>query len=82
MPIGHGPACQIAMTSDTRFIVDFHPEFDNALIAGGCSGHLFKHGPAFGDFAAGVGLREFGTAPRFKISARGKIGAGDSPSGR
>ncbi len=31
-------ACQIAMTPDTHFILDFHPEHDNVLIAGGCSG--------------------------------------------
>ncbi len=75
-------ACQIAMTPDTHFIIDFHPEFDNVLIAGGCSGHLFKHGPVFGDYAVGVGLREFGTARRFKISTRNRLRAGDSPSGR
>ena len=46
-------ACQIAMTPDTHFIIDFHPEHENVLIAGGCSGHLFKHGPMFGDFVAG-----------------------------
>ncbi len=75
-------SCQIAMTPDTHFIIDFHPNFENVLIAGGCSGHLFKHGPVFGDFAAGVGLKEFGTAPRFRISTRGKLSASDSPSGR
>ena len=75
-------ACQIAMTPDTHFIVDFHPEFDNVLIAGGCSGHLFKHGPVFGDYVAGVGLKEFGTADRFKIAKRTTLAAQESPSGR
>ena len=75
-------ACQIAMTPDTHFIIDFHPQYDNVLIAGGCSGHLYKHGPVFGDFAAGVGLREYGTAERFKIGTRSKLGLVDSPSGR
>ncbi len=75
-------ACQIAMTPDTHFIVDFHPEHDNVLIAGGCSGHLYKHGPVFGDFVAGVGLREFGTADRFRISSRSKLDGHESPSGR
>ena len=58
------------MTPDTHFIVDFHPEHENVLIAGGCSGHLFKHGPVFGDFVAGVGLREWGTADRFRLGPR------------
>ena len=63
-------ACQIAMTPDTHFIIDFHPVHENVLIAGGCSGHLFKHGPVFGDFVAGVGLHEWGTADRFRLGAR------------
>ena len=75
-------ACQIAMTPDTHFIIDFHPTYDNVLIAGGCSGHLFKHGPVFGEFTAGVGLKEFGTAERFKITSRSSLSLEDSPSGR
>lgn len=75
-------ACQIAMTPDTHFILDFHPEHENVLLSGGCSGHLFKHGPVFGDFAAGVALREWGTADRFKIGPRSTLSTGDSPSGR
>ena len=75
-------ACQIAMTPDTHFIIDFHPEHDHVLIAGGCSGHLFKHGPVFGDFAAGVGLREWGTAERFRLGSRANLSARESPSGR
>ena len=75
-------ACQIAMTPDTHFIIDFHPQYDNVLIVGGCSGHLFKHGPVLGDFVAGVGLREYGTASRFKINSRSKLVDSESPSGR
>ncbi len=75
-------ACQIAMTPDTHFILDFHPVHENVLLSGGCSGHLFKHGPVYGDFSAGVALKEYGTADRFKINARGKLSAGESPSGR
>ena len=75
-------ACQISMTPDTHFIVDFHPKYANVLIVGGCSGHLFKHGPVLGEFAAGVGLGEFGTAERFKLGTRTQLALGDSPSGR
>ena len=75
-------ACQISNTPDTHFLLDFHPEHDNVLIAGGCSGHLFKHGPVFGEFAAGVGLREWGTPERFKISSRKSLSTAESPSGR
>ncbi|MGI9434341.1 MAG: FAD-dependent oxidoreductase [Geminicoccaceae bacterium] len=73
---------QIILTPDTHFIVDWHPKHDNILLAGGCSGHLFKHGPVFGDFVAGVGRREYGTAERFKIAGRRKLSPKESPSGR
>ena len=46
---------QIILTPDTHFIVDWHPKHEHVLLAGGCSGHLFKHGPVFGNFVAGVG---------------------------
>lgn len=75
-------ACQISMTPDTHFIVDFHPKYANVLIVGGCSGHLFKHGPVLGEFAAGVGLKEFGTAERFKLGTRMQLALSESPSGR
>jgi glycine/D-amino acid oxidase-like deaminating enzyme len=75
-------ACQIAMTPDTHFIIDHHPEHKDVLLIGGCSGHLFKHGPVLGDFAAGVAMREYGTAPRFKINKRTGLAMSESPSGR
>ena len=52
----------ISITPDTHFIVDWHRQHENVLLAGGCSGHLFKHGPMFGDFTAGVAVRDYGTA--------------------
>lgn len=73
---------QVILTPDTHFIVDWHPEHDNVLFAGGCSGHLFKHGPVFGDFVAGVALRDYGTADRFRIAGRRKLSPKESPSGR
>lgn len=73
---------QIVLTPDTHFILDFHPEHENVLFAGGCSGHLFKHAPVFAEYAAGVGLREFGTPDRFKVAGRKKLSPSESPSGR
>jgi glycine/D-amino acid oxidase-like deaminating enzyme len=73
---------QIILTPDTHFIVDWHPQHENVLFAGGCSGHLYKHGPVFGDFVAGVGRKEYGTADRFKIAGRRKLSPAESPSGR
>ena len=73
---------QVILTPDTHFILDWHPEHENVLLAGGCSGHLFKHAPVFGDFAAGVAVRDYGTADRFKIAGRRKLSPKESPSGR
>jgi len=73
---------QVILTPDTHFVLDWHPEHANVLLAGGCSGHLFKHAPVFGDFAAGVALREYGTADRFRIAGRRKLSPEESPSGR
>lgn len=73
---------QVILTPDTHFIVDWHPEHRNVLFAGGCSGHLFKHGPVFGDFVAGVAMKEYGTADRFKVAGRRKLSPKESPSGR
>ncbi|MDZ7603237.1 MAG: FAD-dependent oxidoreductase [Hoeflea sp.] len=73
---------QISLTPDTHFIVDWHPRHKNVLLAGGCSGHLYKHGPVFGDFVAGVGVRDYGTADRFLIAGRRKLSPKESPSGR
>ena len=57
-------------------------KFENVLFAGGCSGHLFKHGPIFGEFTAGVACRDYATANRFKIGPRKKLSPRESPSGR
>jgi glycine/D-amino acid oxidase-like deaminating enzyme len=73
---------QVILTPDTHFIVDWHPKHKNVLLAGGCSGHLFKHGPIFGEFTAGVAMKDYGTADRFKIAGRRKLSPKESPSGR
>ncbi len=73
---------QVILTPDTHFIVDWHPKHKNVLLAGGCSGHLFKHGPIFGEFTAGVTMKDYGTADRFKIAGRRKLSPKESPSGR
>jgi len=51
-------------------------------MVGGCSGHLFKHGPVMGDFAAGLAVGDYDTAPRFKLGPRRKLTPAESPSGR
>jgi len=53
-PITEARVCQYENTPDNDFILDRHPKLDNVWIAGGGSGHGFKHGPAIGEFVAGL----------------------------
>jgi glycine/D-amino acid oxidase-like deaminating enzyme len=43
--------CHYSTTADLGFILDRHPEHERVWIAGGGSGHGFKHGPAFAERA-------------------------------
>ncbi len=51
-PITETRVCQYENTSNGDFLIDRHPEFENVWLAGGGSGHGFKHGPAFGEYLA------------------------------
>ncbi len=59
-PIIQTRVCQYETTPDTHFILDRHPDFDNVWIAGGGSGHGFKHGPVIGEYLL---ARMAGAAP-------------------
>lgn len=47
--LNHGKACMITKTPDKDFILDYHPEFPNVIIAGGFSGHGFKYSSVLGE---------------------------------
>ena len=51
-PIVETRVCQYESTPDTHFIIDRHPDLENTWIAGGGSGHGFKHGPVIGRHVA------------------------------
>lgn len=53
VPILESRVCQYENSPDNDFILDRHPRLDNVWIAGGGSGHGFKHGPAIGELVAG-----------------------------
>ncbi len=62
--------CQYENTSNGDFLIDHHPELANVVIAGGGSGHGFKHGPAVGEYIARL-LTASGTAePRFALAGK------------
>ncbi len=51
-PIVASRVCQADGSPDLHFILDRHPAYDNVWIAGGGSGHGFKHGPVVGEYMA------------------------------
>ncbi|HEX8027564.1 MAG TPA: FAD-dependent oxidoreductase, partial [Vicinamibacterales bacterium] len=57
-PVIESRVCQLENTADEHFIIDRHPDYDNVLIAGGGSGHGFKHGPVIGEYIAKRALGE------------------------
>jgi len=69
-PIVETRVCQYENTSNGDFLLDHHPTLENVWIAGGGSGHGFKHGPAVGEYVAGLVLGGGRVEPRFQISGR------------
>jgi monomeric sarcosine oxidase len=72
-PIVDSRVCQYENTSNGDFIIDRHPGFDNVWIAGGGSGHGFKHGPAVGEYTAArvTGSDTPPIEPRFSLASKG-----------
>ncbi len=69
-PIAETRVCQYENTSNGDFLIDRHPEMENVWLAGGGSGHGFKHGPAFGEYVAGQLLDEAPAEPRFSLATK------------
>jgi sarcosine oxidase len=69
-PITEARVCQYENTSNGDFLIDGHPEFENVWLAGGGSGHGFKHGPAFGEYLAAQICGEGKTEPRFSLETK------------
>jgi glycine/D-amino acid oxidase-like deaminating enzyme len=69
-PLVFSRVCPYSLTADTNFLVARHPERERDWLLGGGSGHGFKHGPALGEYVAG--LLEGGGEPdaRFAIGER------------
>jgi sarcosine oxidase len=70
MPQADGPlrsttVCLYTNMPDEHFLLDFHPEHRQVLIASPCSGHGFKFSPVIGELAATL-LQD--GAPKFDLS--------------
>ena len=63
-----GRVCQYTNTPDGDYIIDRHPEAENAWIHGGGSGTAFHSGPARGQDVAKYVLERSTPDPRFSLS--------------
>jgi len=69
-PMVETRVCQYENTSNGDFLIDRHPELSNVWLAGGGSGHGFKHGPAFGKYTAAQVLGEGSVEARFSLATK------------
>ena len=71
-PLLEARVCQYENTSNGDFLIDRHPGMNNVWIAGGGSGHGFKHGPAVGEYVAGLIEGTATAEPRFSLAAKSR----------
>lgn len=69
-PLIAAEVCQYENTSNGDFLIDQHPGYDNLWIAGGGSGHGFKHGPGVGEYLSGLLLGNAAPEPRFSLAGK------------
>jgi glycine/D-amino acid oxidase-like deaminating enzyme len=67
-PLVESRVCQYENTDSGDFIMDWHPESKRVFLAGGGSGHGFKHGPAVGEHVAKVLTGQEPLIERFSIA--------------
>jgi sarcosine oxidase len=71
-PVVETRVCQYENTWNGDFLIDRHPGYENVWVAGGGSGHGFKHGPAVGEYLSGLILSSGKDAPEPRFSLAGK----------
>lgn len=69
-PIVESRVCQYENTWNGDFLIDHHPDFENVWLAGGGSGHGFKHGPAVGEYLSKLILERASGETRFSLSSK------------
>jgi glycine/D-amino acid oxidase-like deaminating enzyme len=67
-PLVETRVCQYEQTPDGHFILDRHPLNEDVWIAGGGSGHGFKHGPAVGELMADLILEDREAEAMFQLA--------------
>jgi glycine/D-amino acid oxidase-like deaminating enzyme len=75
-PVTATRVCQYESTVDGHFVIAPHPGYENVWLAGGGSGHGFKHGPRIGEYLVArmdgtpEGAQEGDEEERFRIGPR------------
>jgi glycine/D-amino acid oxidase-like deaminating enzyme len=72
-PVTETRVCQYENTSNGDFLIDRHPDFENVWLAGGGSGHGFKHGPVVGEYVAALMLEDGIEEPRFTLATKQRV---------
>jgi sarcosine oxidase len=72
-PMVESRVCQYENTGNGDFLIDRHPEMENAWFAGGGSGHGFKHGPALGEYVTGQLLDNMAVEQRFSLVTKNTV---------
>ena len=68
-PLVESRVCQYENSDNGDLLIDRHPVASNIWIAGGGSGHGFKHGPAVGRYVAGLVTGGIEPEPRFLLAS-------------
>jgi sarcosine oxidase len=70
-PVIETRVCAYENTDTGDFLIDRHPLHENVWLVGGGSGHGFKHGPAVGEYVAGLISGTSEIEPRFALAGKG-----------
>lgn len=71
-PLVESRVCQYENTSNGDFLIERHPDFKNAWLVGGGSGHGFKHGPAVGEHVCALIEGQARPEPRFSLETKAR----------
>jgi sarcosine oxidase len=74
-PLVEYRVCQYENTTNEDFLIDRHPDYENVWLAGGGSGHGFKHGPALGAYVAKKVVEGGAVEPAFTLANKGVVKA-------
>ena len=72
-PFTETRVCQYENTSNGDFLLDRHPSLENVWLAGGGSGHGFKHGPAVGEYVTAMISGDGQPEPRFSLATKARV---------